>query len=149
MQECFIYRYTDPKTHEVKYIGISRAGVNGLIRRLKAHRSEHGFTSTDYIDIMRVPNQAYAEALEGHFIGLYSPALNTAKKEWGCIKELHRTVYKWKECPENVNDLATVNFDDLKRSRYASETTRQKLHDRARLSQLADNISSLGLIRQK
>ena len=146
MHECFIYRYIDRETLDVKYIGITHSGRKGLIGRLTAHKHEQGFKADDYIDIMQVPNQAYAEALEGHFIGLYEPILNTSKKEWGCIGELHRVIYKWKECPENVNDLATVDFEELKRSKYASETTRQKAAQKKHNKRIADNIGKTGLI---
>ena len=147
MHECFIYRYIDRETLDVKYIGITHSGRKGLIGRLTAHKHEQGFKADDYIDIMQVPNQAYAEALEGHFIGLYEPTLNTSKKEWSCIGELHRVIYKWKECPGNVNELATVNFDELKRSKYASETTRQKAAQRKHNKRIADNIGKMGLIK--
>ena len=81
----YVYKYTDLKDNQVKYIGIIKKEGN-FPKRVNQHQGDWGYSKGDWvISYVKVPTQTDAEMLEAHLIEYYNTTqfYNRAKGGWG------------------------------------------------------------------
>lgn len=109
----YIYRYIDNSDNQIKYIGRSKRKLDC---RIHEHENlDNWVRNKDWkIEYIEVPNQAYSEALEAHFIALYHTYdwYNIAKKDWGIIQDFLKYQFKWK-LYSNHNKIINLPYQYL------------------------------------
>ena len=106
---AFIYKYEDKNNNEVVYVGISR-NWETLVKRFAQHRRLDDWARFDEYKIYysETKTETDAQALEGHYIALYSPKYNTAKSKWGCLSFAPPAI-PWTEYnPHKAENLQTI-----------------------------------------
>lgn len=97
----YVYRYTDLKDNQIKYVGIVYGNTRTLTRRVYEHKlydewCKNGNYKIEYIK-MPIHTRTDAEFLESHFISLYKTDrfYNIKKKGWGVSKLISEQEFKW------------------------------------------------------
>lgn len=124
----YIYKYEDPDTEQVVYVGISR-DYDTLLRRFAAHKNNDpwGVLKLWNIYTAEVKTQSDAEVLEGHFIALYETYrfYNKAKAGWGVCSFVPEIVWrKWTPLEgKNYQEVLRTQREQLRANIYDMRRT--------------------------
>ena len=120
----YVYKYTDLKDNQVKYIGIIKKEGN-FPKRFTQHQGDWWYSKGDWvISYVKVPTQTDAEMLEAHLIEYYDTAkfYNRAKSGWGLSSYLpDAEEMEWIQveskreaiCPTDTSILSLAQWEEL------------------------------------